>query len=94
MKDTFQFNEDFIKTYNGERIEGYFLEINIQHLEKLHEFYNGLPVVPGRMKIEKVEKLLAHLHDKTEYAIHTKNLKQALNYGLVSKKVLKVIKFS
>ena len=28
-----------------------------------------------RMKIEKVEKLVADLHDKTEYVIHIRNLK-------------------
>ena len=38
------------------------------------------------MKIEKVEKLVATLHDKTEYVIHIRNLKQALNPGLVFKK--------
>ena len=46
------------------------------------------------MKIEKVEKLPANLHDKTEYIIHTRNLMQALNDGLVSKKVHNVIKFN
>ena len=46
------------------------------------------------MKIEKVGQLVAHLHDKTEYIIHKKNLKQALNHGLVFKKVHKVIKFN
>ena len=44
-----------------------------------------------KMKIEKVEKLVAILHDKTEYAIHLSNLKQALNNGLVSKNVHGVI---
>ena len=34
------------------------------------------------MKIEKVENLVANLHDKTEYVIHIKNLKQTLNHGL------------
>ena len=28
-----------------------------------------------RMKIEKVEKLVANLYDKTEYVIHIRNLK-------------------
>ena len=46
------------------------------------------------MKIEKVEKLVANLHDKTEYVIHIRNLKQALNHGLVLKKVHRVIKFN
>ena len=43
------------------------------------------------MKIEKVEELAANLHDKTEYVIHMRNLKQALNYGLAFKKVHRVI---
>ena len=46
------------------------------------------------MKIEKVEKLVTNLHDKTEYVIHIRNLKQALNRGLVFKKVHRVIKFN
>ena len=46
------------------------------------------------MKIERVERLVANLHDKTEYIIHIRNLKQAINHGLVLKKVHKVIKFN
>ena len=78
-----QFNEDFIKSYNKESDEGYFLEVDVHYLEKLHELHNDLPFLPERMKIEKVEKLVANLHDKTEYVIHIRNLKQALNHGLV-----------
>ena len=46
------------------------------------------------MIIEKVEKLVTNLHDKTEYVIHIRNLKQALNHGLILKKVHRVIKFN
>ena len=46
------------------------------------------------MKIEKVGKLVANLHDKTEYIIHIRNLKQALNHGLVLEKVHRVIIFN
>ena len=46
------------------------------------------------MKIEKVEKLVANLYDKTEYVIRIRNLKQALNNGLLLKKVHRVIKFN
>ena len=38
--------------------------------------------------------LVANLHDKTEYVICIKNLKQALNQGLVSQKVHRKIKFN
>ena len=66
IKDTSQFNEDFIKNYNEEIDEGYFLEFNVQYIEKLCEIYNDLPFLPERMKIEKLEKLVANLHEKTE----------------------------
>ena len=46
------------------------------------------------MKTEKVEKLVANLHDKTKYVIHIKNLKQALNHELVLRRVHRVIKFN
>ena len=39
-KDTSQFDKDFIKNYNEESDKGYFLEIDIQYLEKLHELHN------------------------------------------------------
>ena len=70
IKETSQFNEDFIKNYNEESDEGYFVEVDVQYLEKLHKLYNDLPSLPERMKIEKVEKFAANLHDKTEYVIH------------------------
>ena len=37
IKDTFQFNEDFIENYNEESDEEYFLEVDVQYLDKLHE---------------------------------------------------------
>ena len=43
------------------------------------------------MKIQKVEKLVANLHDKTKYGIHIKNLKQVLNQRLVLKTVHRLI---
>ena len=45
------------------------------------------------MKIEKVEKPVANLPNKTEYVINIRNLKQALNHGLVLKKLHRNIKF-
>ena len=81
IKDTSQFNEDFIKNYTEERNKGYFLEVHVQYTEKLHELQNDLPLLPERMKIEKLKKLVANLHDKTEYVIHIRSLKQALNHN-------------
>ena len=47
-----------------------------------------------RKKIEKIEKFVTNLLDKEQYFILTRNLKQALNHGLVFKKVQRVIKFN
>ena len=46
------------------------------------------------MNIEKLEKLVTNLHDKTEYVIDMRNLKQALNHWLVLKKTRRIIKFN
>ena len=43
IEDISQVNEDFIKNYNEESDEGYFLEVDIQLLQKLHELHNDLP---------------------------------------------------
>ena len=88
IKDTYQFNEDFIKNYNEEINKGYFLEVDVQYLEKLHELYDNLAFIPGRMKIEKVEKLIYRIKLNV---IHIRNLKQSLNHGLDFKKVHRVI---
>ena len=55
--------------------------------------HNDLTFLPERIKIQKVKKVVANLHDKTEYVIHIRNLKQASNSRLVLKKIQKVIKF-
>ena len=64
MKNTSQFHEDFIKNYNEESDKEYFLEVDIQYLEKLHELHNDLRFLPESMEIEKVKKLVLNLHDK------------------------------
>ena len=50
IKDASQFNEDFIKNYNEESDKGYFLEVDVQYPEKLHELHNDLLALPERMK--------------------------------------------
>ena len=94
FEDISQFNEDFIKRYNEERDEGHFFEVKVQYPKKLHELHNDLSILLIKNNNEKVEKFVANLHDKTEYVIHKRKLKQALNHGLVLKKVHKVIKFN
>ena len=93
IKDSSQFNKDFIKNYNKESDEGYFLEVDVHYFEKLPDLHNDLPYLTKRIKREQIEKVVANFHDKTEYVIHI-NLSQALNHGLILKKVHRLVKFN
>ena len=57
VKNTFQFNEDFIKNYNEENDGRYFLEVDAQYPKKLHELHNDLIFLPERMKLKKSKSL-------------------------------------
>ena len=50
IKETTQFNEDFIKNYSAESVEGYFPEFDVQYTEKLHDFHSDLPFLLERKK--------------------------------------------
>ena len=50
-EDTTQFNEAFMKSYYKESDEGYFIEVDVQYSEQLHELHNDLPFFSGRTKI-------------------------------------------
>ena len=83
------------KTTIKTAIKDIFLKLMFNILnKKINGLHNDLPFLPEILKIEKVEKLLANLHDKKEYVIHIQNLKQALNPKLVLKKVHRDIKFN
>ena len=46
------------------------------------------------MNNEKVEELVANLHDQIKYVRHMRNFKKTLNYRLVSKKIHRLTKFN
>ena len=45
-----------------------------------------------KMKLKKIVKLVANLHDKIKYVIHIRNLKQTVNHRLVLKKLHEIMK--
>ena len=45
-EDISEFNEDFIKSYNDQSDEGYFLEADVQYLKNVHNLHNDLPFLP------------------------------------------------
>ena len=92
--DLSRFDEDSIKNYNENSNVGYILEVDVEHLKKLFGSHKDLPFLPERKKLVKVEKLVCGIEDKEKYVIHIRALKQALNHGLILKKVHRVIKFN
>ena len=77
-KRCFSISWRFHKNYNEESAEGYFFEVDVQYLDKLHDLHNDLLFLTERIKIEKVEKLVANLHDKTDYVIHKTKFKTGI----------------
>ena len=64
----------------------------IQYPEKLHEFHNDLPLCLKEWKFKSLRNSI--LHDKKQFAVHIRHLKQVLNHGLVLKKVQRIIKIN
>ena len=81
VENASQFNKDFIENYNEDSDEGCILEIDIQYSKELHDLHNDLDFLSEKMKTEKIDKIVANLHDKKENVIH------------FSVKVHRVIKF-
>ena len=53
-----------------------------------------MPFLPETKNVNKVEKLTCSIEDKEKYVMRIRVLKQALNHGLVLKKVHKVTQFN
>ena len=91
--DLTKFDEKFIKNSDQNSHKGYLLEVDVEYPKNLHKVYNDLPFLSERMKINKCSKLRYTLYDKESYVVHIRALKQALNKGLILKKLHKVIQF-
>ena len=92
-KNTSKFTKDFIKIFDEDSNKGYTLEVDFKYPTTLHGLHEDLPFLPERMKIGKCKKLVRNLYDKKNYVVHIRSLKQALNHGLILKKVHRVIQF-
>ena len=76
-----RFNKIFIKIYNENSDIGYFLEVDINYPKELFNLHKNLPFLPGRKKVDKVEKLICGIEDKGKYVMHIKVLKQAIQFN-------------
>ena len=90
-KNMLKFNEESIKTYDAESDKGYTFEVDVEYPKNLNNLHSDLPFFPERIKINKCRKLVCNLYDKNNYVVNIRSLKQALNHGLILKKVHRVI---
>ncbi|XP_066590540.1 uncharacterized protein [Prorops nasuta] len=74
---------------------GYIIEVDLFYPEKIHDLQRDLPMCPENKKPpkSKISKLLATLNNKYRYVMHYRNLKQALNHGVVLEKIHRILKF-
>ena len=82
------FTNHFVKNYDEKSDIGYLFYADIAYPKDLYELHKDLPFLPDRMKVNKVNKIVASVYDKNNYAIHIYALKQALNHGLILKKCI------
>ena len=87
------YTEDIIKRYDENDDYGAILIADVDYPKKLYKLHSDLPFLSERMKINKVDKLICNTQNKRNYVVHIAVLKQALDHGLIFKKVHKVIKF-
>ena len=93
VEDLSKTDKDFIKNYDKNSNKGYILEVDVEYPKNLH-LLSDLAFLPERMKTNKCRKLACDQYDKKEYVVHIRSLKQALNHGLILKKVHRVIQFN
>ena len=84
-----EFDERFIKNYDENNDKGYILEVDVEYPKKLFNLHKGLPFLVERKKIDKCKKLVFSIHDKENYVLHIRALKQALNHEIILKKYIK-----
>ena len=95
INDLSQFQEKFIKNYDEDSNKEYFLENNffqiLKYLKSLHNLHSDLPFLREE---RKCNKLVCDFYDKKNYVVYIKASKQALNHGLILKKVHRVTQFN
>ena len=80
VKNASKINEEYINNYDENGNIGFFLKVDIEYPQELHDLHSDLPFLPEKMEINGHSKLACMLYDKKEY------VKQALNHGLQLKK--------
>ena len=91
-KITHKFDEDFKKSYDEDSDKRYILEVDVEYPKNLLNVDGDLLFLAER-KLKNAISLF-NINGKENYVVHMRALKQALNHGLMLKKVHRVIQFN
>ena len=87
--NSIEFDERFIKFFDKNSNTGYFLEVDVEYPKKLFILHKKFLFLPKRKKIKKCNKPVCNIHDKENYVVHIRALKQAIKYWINTKKSTK-----
>ena len=93
-KDVSKFDEEFIKNSDEDSDKGYILKVDVEYPKDLLNIHGDLLFLADRKKIKKCNKFVCNTNDKENYVVHIRALKQALNHGLILKKLNTAIQFN
>ncbi|XP_073254267.1 uncharacterized protein [Porites lutea] len=62
--------------------KGYIFEADLEYPKKLWKSHNDYPLVPEKMIVNGVEKLICHFKPRKNYVVHYRNLRQYLEMGM------------
>ena len=69
------------------------LEVDLEYPNDLHDLHNDYPLVPERLLMNGVEKLIPNLYNKEKYVVHYEALKLYIKHGLKITKIHRGITF-
>ena len=82
VEELSKFDERFIKDYDENSNKRYVLEVDVEYPKMLFNLHSILSFLPKRNKIKEC-KLVCKTHDKENYVVQIRAIKQALNHGLL-----------
>ena len=82
VEELYKFDERFIKDYDENSNKRYVLEVDVEYPKMLFNLHSDLSFLPKRNKIKECE-LVCKTHDKENYVVQIRAIKQALNHGLL-----------
>ena len=74
---------------------GYFLEVDLEYPNELHELHNDYILTPEKLAVssDDVKKLIPSLGNKANYVVHYRNLQLYLYLGMKLTKIHRVLEF-